>query len=628
MTTLLDSKVYAAWLMNDVSGSTTASNSVARSYYPASATYNLFRVTGAGGTASFGATGVENTSVRFTSSASLRVDLPVTQFTGAGSIGGVCADDWTLDFAMMVSKTGSVQTLADIFLLESKDTPGASDWRGIEIGVTGTGAGPYTYNALRFRYGTPLLGFTTINWPYTPNGSGSWDVIAITHKLSGSTYNYSTAGSGTQMLYNSFYTSGSSTFMSDSLGIGPDFKLDRSASVVAGRFTGSSLQFDNYSAWAILTSTSPLSSSISMSSPFFTTIASSSNYTVDFNVRIPDVSLGDSEYVMFNLCDWWDWSGEARGAYCRLDCRVPALYNPQKFYWFFTETTGARPTTGYLNLNTHITSTTSPQSGLWYHVAVRRSGSEMKMFVNGVPEVSKTLTGDTDIRSSLHAGVTSSDQVFVGFGGFNAHPGTYALPGRIDKFRVSSESRSEADLLATYTANSSSFVAWINATASTTQSGIKNAAAYSSISNNLGVYCNQTNLTGGFYGIDRLRLSIAARTDAEIIALGSGSSGSSYSYTSGRVSFPDRTDATFIRPLQRAIPDASRLPYPNIMRISSSYSQMSMTFDQPVAASGTKLSGTTLAVTGVAYLYANIDLSVSTGSTALWNVSKLNPGVN
>jgi hypothetical protein len=247
------------------------------------------------------------------------------------------------------------------------------------------------------------------------------------------------------------------------------------------------------------------------------------------------------------------------------------------------------------------------------------------MFVNGVAETSMTMVGTTDIRSSVQAGTTSSNRVAQYFGYY--WPYNYSLPGGvIDKFRVSSASRTDADLSATYAALSSSFQLWVNGTASTAQTGAINREAYTSITNRMGVFCNQSNLTGGFYGIDRLRISTTQRTAAEIIALGSGSQAASISFADGVVLFPTKSGSLYLWHLQRAIPDVSKLPYPNITSISSSITQLTMTFSAPVTVSGTAVTGTTLLVSGTSY--KNINITLSSSVQASVNYSKLNPGTN
>jgi len=656
--TFNDQSAFAIWYFDDAAGSTTASNALdSNRIYAGGATYNLPRVAGALGSASFGRPGVQGTSIGFASSASLWLVPTDAEFVGSSSIGSVFGNDYTIDFVLMASSTGTAQRLDGIISVENFTGSGASSWRGFNLSITGSGAGPYAYDAVQLNYGNSVDGYNVINWPFTPAGSGSWTVMALTHKLSGSSYIY--PETGTQMLYEFVASStaiypapptgplggGSGLYFKDTLGNGPIFvtmsgsstSILTGMSTATGRFDGTvSMQFDGYTSIAAATplNLSPtstyypyFSSAFSMSSPMFQTVASSSNWTIDFNVFLgKDASTAGYNYPLFLLVDEPEWTGARRGQYCEINIQGQQ-YGQQHFSWKFIECESPRPTTGSLNSSaTVLTSTTIPFNGSWYHLACRRSGSEMKMYVNGSPEVSMTMVGTTDIRSSVYADITSSNRLAQYFGYY--WPYDYSMIGaKIDKFRVSSTSRSDTDLSATYTANSSSFQLWTNGTASTVQTGIINRAAYTSITNRMGVFCNQSNLTGGFYGIDRLRISTTQRTATEIIALGSGSTAPSIALSNGLVLFPTKSGSLYLRPLQRAIPDVSKLPYHNITSVSSSAAQMTMSFDQPVTVSGTAFTGTVLSVSGVTYRRVSIALSASAAGGS-WNFSKLNPGTN
>lgn len=64
-------------------------------------------------------------------------------------------------------------------------------------------------------------------------------------------------------------------------------------------------------------------------------------------------------------------------------------------------------------------------TGVWYHIAVSRSGTNTKMFING------TQTGSTYVDSTNYLG--STDRPWIGEGSFSLG---YAVNGRISNLRV------------------------------------------------------------------------------------------------------------------------------------------------------------------------------------------------
>ena len=89
----------------------------------------------------------------------------------------------------------------------------------------------------------------------------------------------------------------------------------------------------------------------------------------------------------------------------------------------------------YVNSAIRITGS-AVSTGIWYHLAVARSGTSTKMFLNG------TQTGSTytDTNSYLAA-----NPLTIGGLGFN-NPGLYALDGYLQDFRITTG-------IARYTAN-------------------------------------------------------------------------------------------------------------------------------------------------------------------------------
>ncbi len=77
-----------------------------------------------------------------------------------------------------------------------------------------------------------------------------------------------------------------------------------------------------------------------------------------------------------------------------------------------------------------VSSTTNTAASTWYHVAVTRSGTSLRMFINGILESSATNSSDL-VASGLNLGLISTP---------------YLMNGYIDDFRITKG-------VARYTAN-------------------------------------------------------------------------------------------------------------------------------------------------------------------------------
>jgi hypothetical protein len=63
-----------------------------------------------------------------------------------------------------------------------------------------------------------------------------------------------------------------------------------------------------------------------------------------------------------------------------------------------------------------LTSTTNPTFGTWYHAAVVKDGSTLRLFVNGIQEASATYTNDINLSMNTTANVGGiSDKYFNGY---------------------------------------------------------------------------------------------------------------------------------------------------------------------------------------------------------------------
>lgn len=81
----------------------------------------------------------------------------------------------------------------------------------------------------------------------------------------------------------------------------------------------------------------------------------------------------------------------------------------------------------YANAGTRITGTTTLSTGTWYHIALTRSGTSTRLFLNGTQE------GSTYSDSTNYA--IGASRPFVGVSGFDASGSP--LNGWIDELRVS-----------------------------------------------------------------------------------------------------------------------------------------------------------------------------------------------
>ena len=85
----------------------------------------------------------------------------------------------------------------------------------------------------------------------------------------------------------------------------------------------------------------------------------------------------------------------------------------------------------YTNAGNRITSTSTLADSTWYHIAVSRSGTSTRMFINGAQ------TGSTYTDSNNY--VTSSAGAFIGADQFST--GSNSVSGHIDEIRVSNSAR-------------------------------------------------------------------------------------------------------------------------------------------------------------------------------------------
>ncbi len=105
-----------------------------------------------------------------------------------------------------------------------------------------------------------------------------------------------------------------------------------------------------------------------------------------------------------------------------VECWVcPAVISTDNYVWDFRPTSnGAYPSlnassTGFkyvANSAVRITSTTTPKVGVWYHIAVSRSGTSTKLFVNGVQE------GATYSDSTNY--IVAANRPYIGIDSFGA----------------------------------------------------------------------------------------------------------------------------------------------------------------------------------------------------------------
>jgi hypothetical protein len=86
------------------------------------------------------------------------------------------------------------------------------------------------------------------------------------------------------------------------------------------------------------------------------------------------------------------------------DCWVSGGAGAWQLY--YTNTTGK--IVWYVNASTIVSSTTTPLVNTWYHVAVARSGSTVKIFINGVEEGSATHTTNLTHTRPLAVGIQHS----------------------------------------------------------------------------------------------------------------------------------------------------------------------------------------------------------------------------
>lgn len=113
----------------------------------------------------------------------------------------------------------------------------------------------------------------------------------------------------------------------------------------------------------------------------------------------------------------------------------PQTINADQYIWDFRPTSnGAYPaldmsSTGFkyvANAAVQITGTTAPKVGTWYHVAVCRSGTSTKLFVNGVQE------GSTYSDSTNYT--VAADRPYIGIDGFSGT--SFPFNGYISNLRM------------------------------------------------------------------------------------------------------------------------------------------------------------------------------------------------
>lgn len=133
---------------------------------------------------------------------------------------------------------------------------------------------------------------------------------------------------------------------------------------------------------------------------------------------------GTNAAFQFGTSDW------------TVECWVcPTVINADQYIWDFRPTSnGAYPaldmsSTGFkyvANAAVQITGTTAPKVGTWYHVAVCRSGTSTKLFVNGVQE------GSTYSDSTNYT--VAADRPYIGIDGFSGT--SFPFNGYISNLRM------------------------------------------------------------------------------------------------------------------------------------------------------------------------------------------------
>ena len=125
---------------------------------------------------------------------------------------------------------------------------------------------------------------------------------------------------------------------------------------------------------------------------------------------------------------WYYRTGSGQGTLDKIFIKNITNY----LYLAIKKSDSNKVTVNQHNIGTFITGTTQTATNTWYHIAVTRSGSDVKLFVNGVQEGS-TRTYSTNTSGSAVSYI----------GGF---PAAHSIEGYIDDLRITKG-------VARYTAN-------------------------------------------------------------------------------------------------------------------------------------------------------------------------------
>jgi hypothetical protein len=141
---------------------------------------------------------------------------------------------------------------------------------------------------------------------------------------------------------------------------------------------------------------------------------------------------GTGDYLQYNApaglaygtgaftIDFWLRLSSSAGNNAILDTR-PSVTNTAPYFVIYLFTNKMK----FHSNGVEISSTTTLSTNTWYHVAITRSGSTVRLFINGTEEASGTY-------SNNFAAV--ANRPILGAEGFNL--GNGSLPGWIDEFHV------------------------------------------------------------------------------------------------------------------------------------------------------------------------------------------------